>query len=61
LYFNKAEFVNLECRIFDLNGKLIQTSSIDNNLSISIKNLSAGIYTIVVNYQNQAFYTQISK
>jgi hypothetical protein len=61
LYFNKAEFVNLECRIFDLNGKLIQTSNIDNNLSISIKNLSAGIYTIVVNYQNQAFYTQISK
>ena len=61
LYFNKAEFVNLECRIFDLNGKLIQTSSIDNNLSISIKTLSAGTYTIVVNYQNQAFYTQISK
>lgn len=61
LYFNQAEFINLECRIFDLNGKLIQTSIIDNNLSINIKNLAAGNYTVIVNYLNQAFYTQISK
>jgi hypothetical protein len=61
LYFNQEEFINLECRIFDLNGKLIQSSIIDNNLSINIKNLAAGNYTVVVNYLNQAFYTQISK
>ena len=61
LYFNQAEFINLECRIFDLNGKLIQTSVIDNNLSINIKNLATGNYTVVVNYLNQVFYTQINK
>ncbi len=61
LYFNQAEFINLECRIFDLNGKLIQTSLIDNNLSINIKNLATGNYTVVVNYLNQVFYTQINK
>jgi hypothetical protein len=61
LYFNQAEFINLECRIFDLNGKLIQTSLIDNNLSINIKNLATGNYTVVVNYLNQVYYTQISK
>ena len=61
LYFNQAEFINLECRIFDLNGKLMQSSLIDNNLSINIKNLATGNYTVVVNYLNQAFYTQINK
>ena len=61
LYFTDPNFIHLECRIFDLNGKQIQCSLIDSNLSIDTKSLTPGNYILTVNYLNQIFYTQISK
>lgn len=61
LNFTQTEFKQAVCRIFNSSGQLVQTSIIDEQLSVSTETLASGNYTIVVSMPNLIYYTQINK
>ncbi len=61
LNFYAPELAGKTCRIFDVSGRLVSESLIDNTLALDCRTLDKGIYTLIISDHHTLIYKQFIK